>query len=242
MCGRFTLTVDQEALAAALAVEGLVHPHPRWNIAPSQETPALVHTEEGIRGARLRWGLVPFWAGDPAIGNRLINARSETAHQKPSFRNAFRRGRCLIPADGFYEWQKQNGAKVPWWIHPEVPEGEADPSSRILTFAGLSERWEGEEGEVLRTFTILTADASESIRALHHRMPVVIPRALRARWLEPGAEVDELREFLAAGPDRPWAAREVSTRVNSPANDDPSLLEPPGPPGSDLPLFERTTK
>lgn len=229
MCGRFTLTIDQEALQVALGVEGLVHPRPRYNIAPSQEVPAVVGDEGEPAGRLLRWGLVPSWASDPAIGNRLVNARSETAHAKPAFREAFRRGRCLVPADGFYEWQKGPGGKTPWWVHRQ--------DRRVFTFAGLSEEWSSPEGDTLRSFTILTTDATEELRTIHDRMPVVLAPEARARWLDPGAAPEELRGLLVPARSEPLAARRVTRRVNSPAHDDPSCIEPPGPPGADLPLF-----
>ncbi len=237
MCGRYTLTLDQEALQVALGVGGLVHPAPRYNIAPSQEVPAVVHqgaNGEGVgpMGATLRWGLVPFWADDPSIGNRLINARSETAHEKPSFRNAFRRQRCLIPADGFYEWKKTAGGKRPFWIHLE--------SKEPFTFAGLWERWSASDGdEVLETFTILTTEANEFLRPIHPRMPVILGPDHRERWLDPDTPGDELRQLLGSFPAGPLAAREVSTRVNSPTNDDPGCLESPEGPEDGLPLFQQ---
>ncbi len=236
MCGRYTLTLDQEALQVALGVEGLVHSGPRYNIAPSQDVPAVVHQEGGngggrAAGATLRWGLVPFWADDPSIGNRLINARCETAHEKPSFRNAFRRRRCLIPADGFYEWKKTTGGKRPFWIHLE--------SKEPFTFAGLWERWSGSgDAEVLETFTILTTEANEFLRPIHPRMPVILGADHREQWLDPDMPVDELRRLLGPFPAGPLAAREVSTRVNSPTNDDPGCLEAPEGPEGGLPLFQ----
>lgn len=208
MCGRYSLTVDQEALSAALGVEGLLHPRPRYNIAPTQEIPIIVH---GPVGRTSRWGLVPPW-GD----GLLINARSETAHRKPSFRSAFREGRCLIPADGFFEWEKQGVTKVPYWIHDSEP----------FTFAGLAERTVGEGGEVEDTHTILTTDADERLRPIHDRMPVILAPDERRRWLDPGTELEELREMLAGRRSDGLEIRRVSTRVNSAHNDDPACLEP----------------
>ena len=235
MCGRYTLTQDQEALQVALGVEGLVHPRPRFNIAPSQEAPVIRWEDGGSQGTRLRWGLIPSWARDPAIGNRLINARSETAHEKPSFRAAFRKGRCLVPADGFFEWKKGPGGKRPYWVHLTTQEP--------FTLAGLSEAWRSPEGEYLETFTILTTEAAPSIREIHHRMPVILPPHRREEWLDPATKVECLQAILDSqafedGEAAPLlAAREVSSRVNSPANDDPACLEPAPPPGGDLPLF-----
>lgn len=237
MCGRYTLTQEQEALQVALGVEGLVHPRPRYNIAPTQEAPVLFLKEGALRAHELRWGLIPSWARDPTVGNRLINARSETAHEKPSFRSAFRRGRCLVPADGFYEWQKGPGGKRPFWVHLE------DHSP--FTMAGLAERWRSPQGQVVETFTILTTQASSTIEEIHHRMPVIISPSRRREWLHPGTELERLRALLGpylsedGGDDPSLAVREVSSRVNSPRNDDPGCLEPAPDPGDDLPLFQQ---
>lgn len=227
MCGRYTLTVDQETLAVALGVEGLVHPEPRFNVAPSQEMPAVIHRDGEPAAATLRWGLVPFWASDPSIGNRMINARSETVHGKPAFRQAFARRRCLLPADGFYEWKKAPGGKRPFWIHREDRD--------VFTFAGLHERWKDEDAdETLETFTILTTEPNELLAPIHDRMPVIVATGDRELWLDPGADPERVRGLLRPCPAGPLAVREVSTRVNSPAHDEPSCLEPPGgrPPGS----------
>jgi len=218
MCGRYTLTADQEALQVALGVEGLVHPHPRYNIAPTQEVPVVVAPQGRPRGATLRWGLVPFWAKDPSMGNRMINARSETAAEKPSFRTPFRRSRCLIPADGFFEWRKEQGGKVPFWIHMEDEEP--------FTMAGLWDRWKDPDGKELLTFTILTTEPNEFLRPIHDRMPVILAPSERERWLDPDAPAEELEALLDPYPAEPMAVREVSTRVNSPRNDDPACLEP----------------
>lgn len=252
MCGRYTLTVDQEALSAALGVEVLLadHPRPRFNIAPTQAAP--VWTATGLRP--LRWGLVPSWADDASGAGRLINARSETVAAKPSFREAFRTGRCLVPADGFYEWVPPGprsdgesggaaGKKVPWWIHLS--------GRPVLTFAGIHARWSPPGGGPdLETFAILTCEAAGEIRSLHHRMPVMVVPELRQAWLE--AETGRGRSSPSRG--RPASTREpagreseplvqsvveaaleaagefrahpVSQRVNRPGEDDPSLVEP----------------
>jgi putative SOS response-associated peptidase YedK len=148
----------------------------------------------------------------------MINARSETAAQKPSFRVPFRRGRCLVPADGFFEWRNEGGRKVPFWIHME----DRGP----FTLAGLWDRWEGPEGEALETFTILTTESNELLRPIHDRMPVIVAPEARARWLDPGLSLQELPALLRPFPARTLAVREVSTRANSPRNDDPSILDP----------------
>lgn len=228
MCGRYSLGISTDELVeifdvpdareSALEELGL----PRYNIAPSQEAPALVLGSDGRRLGPLRWGLVPFWADDPSIGNRLINARSETAHEKPAFRQAFRKRRCLIPADGFYEWKKPesgNGSKTPYWIHHQDDE--------ILTMAGLWERWEPEEEDEgpLTTFTILTTDASEGMSHIHPRMPVLIPPDGRDTWMSRDTDPGEARELLHPPPEDILAAREVSTYVNSPENEGRECVE-----------------
>jgi putative SOS response-associated peptidase YedK len=217
MCGRYTLTAEQEALQVALGVEGLVHPRPRYNIAPTQEVPVVVAPGGRPEGRTLRWGLVPSWARDPAIGNRMINARSETAAEKPSFRGPFRRSRCLVPADGFYEWRKEEAGKVPFWIHME--------DQAPFTIAGLWDRWRGPDRENLETFTILTTEPNELLRPIHDRMPVILGTEHREAWLDPRASVDDLKALLGPHPSGPMAVREVTTRVNSPRNDDPACIE-----------------
>jgi putative SOS response-associated peptidase YedK len=219
MCGRYTLTIEEEALQVALGVEGLLHPEPRYNIAPTQNAPVVFREGGECVSRPHRWGLVPSWAKDPGIGNRMINARSETAHEKPSFRSAFRSGRCLIPADGFYEWKAEGGRKIPFWIHLE--------SRELFTFAGLRERWSPPGGPPLETFTILTTASNDFLRPLHDRMPVILPPEVRDLWLDPAADRDELRRILLPFPEDSMAAREVSMRVNSPRNDDPGCLESP---------------
>jgi putative SOS response-associated peptidase YedK len=244
MCGRFTLTVDQEALSTALGVEVLLadHPRPRFNIAPTQEVP--VWTGTGVRP--LRWGLVPAWAGDASGAGRLINARAETVATKPSFRDPFRTGRCLVPADGFYEWvpgdrEGSSGSRTPWWIHL--------PGRPVFTFAGIHTRWVPPGGGPdLETFALLTCDAVAGIRDLHHRMPVVVVPHLRTAWVEgspetglpTGEEADLLlHRVLEAARDSAgqFRAHPVTTRVNRPDQDHPSLVEPaPGDEGGPPPL------
>jgi putative SOS response-associated peptidase YedK len=243
MCGRYTLTLDQEALQVALGVEVLlqVHPRPRFNIAPSQKAPVVLREPDGdgppvVRA--LRWGLVPGWARDPTVGNRLINARSETVASKPSFREAFRARRALVPADGFYEWStglpRTPGApepaprpRTPWLIHR--------PERELFTFAGLWE-WAQPPGSEapLHTFTLLTAPAAGAMAGLHHRMPVVVHPLLRRAWLEAEDGEEVLAAVLdqAVGEGEAMTADPVSTRVNTPAHDDPELVvsvDPPPP-------------
>ena len=217
MCGRFSLGVDTDRLVAAFGIASVAEPHePRYNIAPTQPVPAVVRGEDGLRLGALRWGLVPHWADDPGIGSRLINARSETVDRKPAFRDAFRERRCWVLADGFYEWREQDGRKVP--VHFHLPDGAP------FAFAGIWDRWRRDQGEVV-SCTLLTTEPSDDVRPVHDRMPVILPADVRERWLDPDADPSDLKALLRPFPGT-LEGHAVSTRVNSPENDDPSLIEP----------------
>lgn len=221
MCGRYMLTDPTRLRARDFGIERVLPLVPRWNIAPGQEVACVLHGREGRTMALLRWGLVPAWAKDPAIGDRLANARAETAHEKPAFRGAFRKHRCLLVADGYYEWQKVPGAarKQPYAIR------RADHAP--FAFAGLWDRWQPPEGDPLFTCTILTMDASPLLRPIHERMPVIVPPEGYDAWLAPGATVEEARAVLAAASgDGAFEATPVGTWVNAPVHDDPRCLEP----------------
>jgi putative SOS response-associated peptidase YedK len=225
VCGRYTLTGPLSNLVDSFEVPP---PHfdyvPRFNIAPTQDAPVVAADAVGRRMGLLRWGLVPFWAKDPSMGSRMINARSETVAEKPAFRTAFRRRRCLVPADGFFEWkviEEGTGAtktKVPYWIH--LPERE------VVGFAGLWESWEHTEEDPLHTFTILTTEASESIRHIHPRMPVILSSSDYDSWLSPDSSEAELQALLRPYPPSELLSYPVSTLVNSPMNDEPGCIEP----------------
>lgn len=228
MCGRYTLVSPLDDL---LDVFGVPEVHfdyrPRYNIAPSQEAPVLAQDHDGRRIGLLRWGLIPSWADDPAIGNRMINARSETASEKPSFRAAFGRRRCLVLADGFYEWSRpglagdhegEEGKKVPYWIH--------SPTRKPFGMAGLWERWSPPEGDPVFTFTILTTEANDDLRPIHHRMPVILPPDAHGDWLSLDTPTSHLQELMAPMSLGALDARQVSTLVNSPRNDVPECIEP----------------
>ena len=223
MCGRYELHSHPAAIALAF---GLAHPpdvHARYNIAPMTEVPIVRVNAEGQRElVRMRWGLVPRWAKDPSIGARLINARGETIADKPSFRMPFRRHRCLLPADGFYEWMSVAGpgANEPPRKQPQHI-GMADGS--LFGFAGLYERWRSEAGDVLDSCTIVTTEANALLRPLHDRMPAIVAPEHYARWLDPAnAEVVDLLVPFPAGR---MAYYPVSTRVNNVRHDDATLIE-----------------
>lgn len=221
MCGRFASFTPADTLGALLEAIVRDAPRPRYNVAPTQDVLALRRDQDGQRFlAPLRWGLIPHWADDPAIGNRLINARAETAHEKPAFRQALRKRRCLIPADGFYEWQKTGSRKQPHFIYM------AD--EKPFCFAGLWESWTDPQSEQpLSSFTILTTDANAQLRPIHHRMPVILLAEQYDLWLDPAIQDPaRLKDCLGPLPEGLLDTHPVSTHVNNPRNDDPRCVEP----------------
>ncbi len=221
MCGRFTLTVDPARLQDAFA--DFTFPAkfaPRFNIVPSQ--PILAIPNDGKNAADFFvWGLIPSWAKDPSMGNRLINARGETIAEKPSFRGALKYKRCLILADGFYEWKSQPGtkAKVPHFIFLK--------SRRPFAFAGLWDEWLSPDGGSVRSATIITTEPNELMAAIHNRMPVILPPSAYAQWLDPAPQTpDRLLPLLQPFPAEEMSAHPVSTLVNSPSNDRAELVVP----------------
>jgi putative SOS response-associated peptidase YedK len=225
MCGRFTLTLTPEETAQLLALDAALNAElglrPRWNIAPGQDLPAAVQeTPDTPRSLRnLNWGLVPSWSRGSADGIRPINARSETVADKPSFRDAFRRRRCLVPADGFYEWRRQGGRKQPWLIRLKDEPGFA--------MAGLWESWTPPAGPALHTCALLTTEANDLMRPIHDRMPVILHRADFEQWLTtPPDAAPGLRNLLRPYSADLMTAWPVSPLVNTPHNDGPQLAEP----------------
>lgn len=232
MCGRFTLTTPVERLAEQFELAGeLPEVTPSYNIAPAQQIAAVAANAEGERKLReLHWGLVPRWSKAPEIGSRMINARAEALAEKNSFKSAFKKRRCLILADGFYEWRRpgegESGPKQPYYIKLETGTPYA--------FAGLWESWEGEDGEgnkrTIHSTTIITTEANELVGEIHHRMPVILPPESYARWLDTSIQApEELMPLLAPYPSAQMEAYPVSTHVNRLANDDPGCVEPVGP-------------
>ena len=220
MCGRYTLRTPVEKLAEEFSFDASsMELPPNYNVAPTQEVAAVLSEGDKRRLEMLRWGLIPPWADDPQIGSRMINARAETAPGKPSFRKAFRERRCLIPADGFYEWKRTNGSKQPYFIH--MKEG------RPFAFAGLWENWnDNGGGPAIRFCTILTTGPNALVGAIHDRMPVILPPGSYDTWLDPEAQRDELDALLAPYPEDETEAYPVSRFVNSPSNNDPRCVEP----------------
>jgi putative SOS response-associated peptidase YedK len=219
MCGRYTLTSSPEALRALFRYEEQPNFPPRYNIAPTQPI-AIVRLVDGKRHfALVRWGLLPSWVKDPKTFTLLINARGESAAEKPAFRAAMKRRRCLIPADGFYEWQAAGERKRPFYVRAK--------SGAPLAFAGLWETWEGPNGEELETATIVTTRANRALGPIHDRMPVIVPPDGFDLWLDT-ANVDATTAavLIAPAPEILLVAYEISTAVNRTANDSPKLLEP----------------
>ena len=221
MCGRYSLIADIQELARQFEFDGTGFEHsPRYNVAPTQPVLTVTNREER-QGEFMRWGLIPSWAKDASIGSRMINARGETAAQKPSFRNALQRRRCLVLADGFYEWQKVGKGKRPMRIVLK--------SREPFAFAGLWESWRNPEGETVRSCTIITTEANDLLRPIHERMPVILPRELEGFWLD--CDVTDsaaLSDVLAPYPDDPMEVYEVSTLVNKATNSGPDLIVPAG--------------
>jgi putative SOS response-associated peptidase YedK len=230
MCGRYSLQTKRVDLARelALAEDEVLDLPPRWNVAPSQPVPILrAGVERGGAPPRLRmvlhvWGLVPAWAKDPRVGNRLINARKESIATRPSFRDAFHEGRrCLVLADGFYEWAPlaPGGPRVPRYIRMRT--------GAPFTFAGLWDRWRTPSGEPLDTCTIVTGPPNELVRPIHDRMPIILPAESREAWLDPAPRNEaELLALLEAFPSDLLETYPVSRRVNSPDHDDPECIVP----------------
>ena len=227
VCGRYTSTTPTAALARFFAVGDVVADElgPRYNVAPTDDVYAVARHGATARLGSLRWGLIPPWADDPRTGSRRINARSETLVDRPAFRRAFARRRCLLPADGFYEWHAVPGSRTrqPWYIRRR--------DGRPLAFAGLWETWRPRNGDgnevAITSATIVTTAANEAIAGLHHRMPVVLAGDAWDEWLDPtNDDVDSLLRLLAPAPAEDFELTSVSPLVNNVVNDGPALVEP----------------
>ncbi|MBI2977024.1 MAG: SOS response-associated peptidase [Chloroflexi bacterium] len=219
MCGRFTLTADPADLQAAFNLaEAPPALAPRYNIAPTQPV-AVVANNSGGKLEFFRWGLIPSWATDPAIGNRLINARAETLAEKPSFRSALKKRRCLILADGFYEWKKAGKSKTP--MHIQLKDGAP------FAFAGLWEVWRAPDESLIKSCAIITTAPNTFMEKIHDRMPVILPPAAYDTWLSPGdLPAETALPLLKAFAASKMKAAQVSTLVNSPAFDSPECVKP----------------
>jgi putative SOS response-associated peptidase YedK len=218
MCGRYVQYTLFPLLKQEFNLKGSeVTLRPSWNVAPTQDVPVVVR-DDGNRIMLARWGLIPPWSKDPSIGNRMINARAETLAVKPSFKGPFKKHRCLIPADGFYEWQKGGGGKVPVYI--------TMTNGRPFGFAGLCSDWTTPEGESILTCTIVTTEPNELLVPIHNRMPAIVRPENRGTWLDPGQQDPEaLIPLLSPYPAEEMDAWEVSKKVNAPANNSPENIK-----------------
>ncbi|HEY3413685.1 MAG TPA: SOS response-associated peptidase [Armatimonadota bacterium] len=217
MCGRYTLhqvILVQRRFEVLREIELM----PSYNVAPGQIMPVIVRNSTNAIEL-MKWGLVPAWVKDPGMGSSMINARAETIADKPAFRDAFRRRRCLVPSNGFYEWKREGRRRIPMFIRPKDQE--------LFAFAGLYERWRDEHGVDHMTYSIITTQPNGVVRAIHDRMPVILERADEAEWLDGGiTDVGRLQRLLVPYPSEQTEAYQVSDCVNSPMNNTPALLEP----------------
>ena len=215
MCGRFSFVMEDALILERFGVRVQTAIYKaRYNCAPSQDI-AVITNQINPMWQYFRWGLIPFWAKDKKIGNQLINARAETVTEKPSFRNAFKNQRCLVPATGFFEWRRDK-VKTPFNIRLK--------GGGPFSFAGLWDKWVSAEGEIIYSFSIITTTPNELMAQIHDRMPVVLHREDEARWVAPGPDAS-LIELLRPFPSEMMEAYPVSTLVNSPGNDSPEILE-----------------
>ncbi|MCP5418339.1 MAG: SOS response-associated peptidase [Chromatiaceae bacterium] len=223
MCGRFNLITDAQALIDFFELSSGVTVTPRYNISPSQNLLAVRQHDSRREALPLHWGLLPHWVKDRKTAFKMINARAETVAEKPAFRNALRHRRCLIPASGFYEWRAtEKGVKQPYHIRPK--EGG------LMAFAGLWESWSGADGEHIESCTIIVTTANETLRPIHDRMPVIVPREQHTLWLDTAIQApDRLKPLLIPCPEEVLVAYPVSRMVGNPANDGPECVVPLSP-------------
>ena len=216
MCGRFGFAVPKSEVMAHFEAQAFRGNYlERYNIAPTQSSPVVVASDGNREIEMMRWGLIPSWVKDLKKQSPMINARAETITEKPSFRSSFKSRRCLVPADGFYEWVKKDNGKAPYWIY-KTDEG-------LFAFAGIWSEW-GVGEDLIRSFSIITTGANEKLKPLHHRMPVILDPEDYTRWLDPGES--NPASLLNAYPSEKIAFHEVSLRVNSPKHDDPECRIP----------------
>ncbi|MFO1464332.1 MAG: SOS response-associated peptidase [bacterium] len=217
MCGRYSLVEINKLLLRYSIADSGFHFLPRYNIAPTQEVPIVVHEEKGNKLKSMKWGLVPHWAKDKRIGNSLINARAETIVEKPAFRSSFQKRRCLVPADAFYEWEKVGKQKVPLRILPK--------EKGIFSIAGIWDRWETPEKKDLLSFSIITTSPNDMMKPIHNRMPVILGLEDEDTWLNPESSKEHLLSLLKPCPEDYLEYYEVSRNLNNPANDRPELIQ-----------------
>ncbi len=219
MCGRYTIHTQPDELADHFGFQDRAELSPRYNVAPTQDVPTVVVVTGDRKCILMRWGLIPHWADDEKIGNRMINARAETIDKKPAFREPFQNHRCLVMADGFYEWQKGDAGKRPYYITRK--------DGAPFAFAGLWDHWSSPDAEGIKSCTIITTDANELIAPLHNRMPVIISTQDYGIWLDTDiADTGRLKHMLGPYPSEELKAYPVGKTVNSPAHETPKCIDP----------------
>jgi len=217
MCGRFTLTTTPEQLVDHFDLDNTLAFPPHYNIAPSQEIVTICNLpDKQTVAVMMRWGLIPHWAKEMKIGYKMINARAETVHEKPAFRQAFQQQRCLIPADGFYEWQHK-GDKIPHYVYLR--------GHNLFAFAGLWDKWINDKGKTINSCTIITTQANKPLSKLHDRMPVMLEKGHYQDWLAPQSTAEELLQLLSPFPANQINMHPVSKLVNNPRNDLPDCID-----------------
>jgi putative SOS response-associated peptidase YedK len=219
MCGRYTITVSEDELIARYMAEEPTNRYhtPRFNVAPTQQVPVILNDEGIIKIDAFKWGLIPFWAKDTKVGFKMINARADTVAEKPSFRNAFKQRRCLIPADGFYEWKKIGADKQPYRILLK--------DQLIFSMAGLWESWTNPDGEEIKSCTIITTDPNELMLDIHDRMPMILSVEDEHKWLDKNQSVEDLKAMLQPFPMERMRAYLVSKDVGNVKNQNAGLIE-----------------
>lgn len=220
MCGRFTLTSTPQAVLDHFELNTELEFKPRYNIAPTQDVLVVRQLKEHEREiVALRWGLIPSWLKEDKISSKMINARVETAHERPAYRAAYKKRRCLIVADGFYEWQKKQDAKQPFYIYRK--------DHRPFAMAGLWEHWESDDGRQIESCTILTKDANKAVESIHVRMPVILQPIQYTDWLNPELQDPlQIKQIIKSIPASQISSHAISTKVNNPTHDKPDCVEP----------------
>ena len=223
MCGRYSQGVDVSKLMDRFKVvvhNNLLTLPKKYNIAPSQNAPVIIRQNQEDYLELFRWGLIPSWAKDPSIGNKMINARAESVAEKPSFRKPFKRTRCLVPADSFYEWKLDENGRT------KTPMRVVLKSREPFAFAGLWDIWKDPEGKEVRSFTIITTNANKALKSIHDRMPVILKQDDEEAWLDQNEEMSKLIQMLNPYPGEEMEAYPVSKIVNSPRNDNEECIQP----------------
>ncbi len=230
MCGRFTMTLTLQEVAEIIKITEEIDMNPRYNIAPIQDVPVIVNEEQnGQKHLKMfQWGLIPYWSKDPAIGNKMINARAETIDTKTSFKHCFQRQRCLILADGFYEWKREGKSKIPYRFMLD--------DRRLFGFAGIWDTWKSPDGQAINTCSIITTSPNQLMSSFHDRMPVILEQDKEETWLDPSRnDTEYLKALLVPYPTELMKAYRVSSFVNSPKYDTIECIQPINEPAK---LFE----